>query len=151
MDCVFDGKDISTGEGGTSIISDGSIKVAWPSPKLFFQQFWSEVGKDVTTTVLKFLNLNGYMEMFNKTLISLIPKVKNTDRITNYRPISLCNRVYKIAAKVLLNRLMKRVLPHLIAVNQSAFVSQRLITDNIIVAFEVLHSLRTKRRGKRVV
>lgn len=85
-------------------------------PPRFFQQFWSEVGEDVTATVLKFLNLNGSMEEFNKTLICLIPKVKNAERIREFRPISLCNTVYKIAAKVLANRLTK-VLPNLVAVN----------------------------------
>lgn len=98
--------------------------------------------------MLKFLNLNGSMEEFNKTLICLIPKVQNADRIKYFRPISLCNTIYKIAANVLANRL-KRVFPSLVAVNQSSFVAQRLITDNIIVAaFQVLHSLRTTYKGK---
>ncbi|KAM1103736.1 hypothetical protein ACFX2I_012167 [Malus domestica] len=57
-----------------------------------------------------------------------------------YRPIALCNVIYKIIAKVLTNRL-KKVMPKVIGNNQYAFVAGKQIQDNILVVHEVLHSL----------
>lgn len=45
------------------------------------------------------------MESINQTKIVLIPKVSKSCNITQYRPISLCNVLYKLIAKVIVNRM----------------------------------------------
>ena len=67
--------------------------------------------------------------------------------MSNYRPINLANVVSRILSKVIANKL-KLVLPNVISDNQSDFVPKRLITDNTTVAYELLHRIRNKRKGK---
>ena len=78
----------------------------------------------------------------------MIPKVSKPESLKDLRPISLCNVLYKIISKVLVNRI-KPILRNIIQENQSAFVSDRVITDNAIVAFEVFHWLKKKKDGRK--
>ncbi len=113
---------------------------------LFFQKFWHIMGDDVSTAIFNFLNSGNMLGSINFTHIVLIPKVKAPEYITQFRPISLCNVIYKIISKVLVNK-MKKVLPKVISNSHSAFVPGRMITDNVIIAFETLHHLKNLRRG----
>jgi hypothetical protein len=105
------------------------------------------VGKKVTEEVLQVLNGGPIPVGWNDTTIVLIPKVPKPDKIKDLRPISLCNVLYKIVSKVLANRL-KKVLPDIISPSQSVFVPGRLISDSILIAYEITHYTRNKRRGK---
>ena len=82
----------------------------------------------------------------NRTNIALMPKNKNPQRMTDFRPISLCNVVYKLISKTLANHL-KAILSFIISENQSAFMANRLITDNVLVAYEIMHYLKHKKNG----
>ena len=116
-------------------------------PPLFYQHFWSKIGGVVTSTVLAFLNSGIVPPNFNHTHIVLIPKCKESKTVTDYRSIRLCNVVYKIASKAITNRL-KKVLPSIISDTQSAFVHGRLITDNVLVAYEMMHHISQKKNGR---
>ena len=105
------------------------------------------MGKDITTSVLSFLNSATLPEHLNHTFITLIPKVKNPELVYQFRPISLCNVLYKIFSKVLANRL-KKILPHIITEHQSAFTKDRLISNNILIAFESLHNMQNHKSTK---
>ena len=115
---------------------------------LFFQKFWHIVGGDVTQAVLSVISSGHMLKKVNFTHLTLIPKIKNPTKMADYRPISLCNVLYKIVSKCVANRL-KTILSAVISDAQSAFVPGRLITDNIIVAYEVLNCLKARRSGKK--
>ena len=114
---------------------------------LFYQKYWEVVSPYVTKCVLQILNSGSLPCVLNETYICLIPKVQCPQKITEFRPINLCNVIYKIVSKVLANRL-KRILPKVIGEAQSAFVLGRQITDNVFVAFETMNSIKSKRKGK---
>ncbi|KAM6556148.1 hypothetical protein CsatB_003167 [Cannabis sativa] len=114
----------------------------------FYKANWHAVRREVLEAASRFLNGNVNVAPLNNTLITLIPKVKQPKFITEFRPISLCNIIYKIISKTIANRL-KLVLNSLISPNQSAFLPGRLISDNIIIAQEVAHSIKLKTRGKK--
>ncbi|KAL0327239.1 UNVERIFIED_CONTAM: putative mitochondrial protein [Sesamum angustifolium] len=117
-------------------------------PPLFYQKFWHVVKSDVISCVINFLNSRVLPTGFNDMNIVLIPKCKQPQSLSQYRPISLCNVVYKIASKSIANRL-KPWLDSIISRAQSAFVPGRLITDNVLVAFETNHFLQTHSKGRK--
>ena len=76
------------------------------------------------------------LKQINTTIITLIPNIPNASKMSEYRPISCCNTIYKCISKVLSLRI-KQVLPNLIDESQSAFVHGRRISDNILLAQEL--------------
>lgn len=80
---------------------------------IFYQAFWPTVGGDVVERVLGILNRGEEIESINNTHVVLIPTKKKCESPMDYRPISLCNVIYKVVSKVVANRL-KKVLPYVI-------------------------------------
>ena len=116
-------------------------------PPPFYQHYWHLIGDDVAKAVI-FCLLNGHLPPeLNQTYLTLIPKVKNLEKVYEFRPITFCNVLYKLVSKVFANRL-KKILPHIISETQSVFQSDKAISDNILVAFETLHHMKTNKSGK---
>ncbi|KAF7810667.1 putative ribonuclease H protein [Senna tora] len=88
-----------------------------------------------------FFDNGTFTDHLNKSFITLIPKTNAPQSFKDFRHISLANVSYKLITKVLCSRL-KCFLPDLIAPNQSAFLKGRLITDNIVLATELMHKIR---------
>ncbi|KAG7599040.1 Reverse transcriptase domain [Arabidopsis suecica] len=114
----------------------------------FYQKLWDLIGQDLIKLVQNFHSSGSFDNRLNETNICLIPKTDRPRKMTEFRPISLCNVGYKVISKVLSLRL-KKLLPDLISETQSAFVAGRLITDNILIAQENFHALRTNPACKK--
>jgi hypothetical protein len=76
----------------------------------------------------------------NDIEIVLLPKKDEHEYLKDFRLISLCNVVYKVVSKCLVNR-MRSLQHYIIASMQSVFIPGRLITDNALIAFECLHGI----------
>lgn len=112
----------------------------------FFQRFWHIVGGSVREEVKCVFRDRNVPKYLNKTNIVLIPKIQGPESISNYRPISLCNSVYKIVSKIIVGRI-RLFLDQLISPCQAAFVPRRRGVDNTIIVQEIIHTME-KAKGK---
>ncbi|XP_050125540.1 uncharacterized protein LOC126602671 [Malus sylvestris] len=112
----------------------------------FYQKHWPIVGHDICEGVRSLLSSRNMMRKINFTHVTLIPKKSDPTSMTQLRPISLCNVIYKICSKVLTN-MLKMFLPNIISPSQSVLISGRLISDNCLVASEIAHAMKKKNSG----
>ncbi|KAJ1429504.1 Reverse transcriptase domain [Sesbania bispinosa] len=138
-------RPITEEEVKKATFSMGAMKAPGPGGLngLFFQNHWEALKTDVMAVVTDFFitgNLNGEL---NETLVALVPKILQPERLQQYRPICCCNYIYKINSKIYVHKLKPHI-DGLVSQNQSAFVGGRLIQDNLIIAQEVFHSLKKK-------
>ena len=107
----------------------------------FYQKFWDIIGDDVSAVVLSILHGHPIPPALNRTFVALILKKQKPNLISDFHPISLCNVIYKLVTKVIANR-VKPLLPGIIFDTQGAFVQGRLISDNILIAFEIMYAMQ---------
>ena len=81
-------------------------------PPLFYQSYWPLLGNDVTQSILHSLNSGSLPAALGHSFVTLIPKVKNPESVSQFRPINLSNVLYRVFSKVLANRL-KKIMPSL--------------------------------------
>ena len=87
----------------------------------FYKQYWEVVGYDVCRLVQTAFSSGSFDPTLAETLLVLIPKVDNPNHLKNFRPISLCNVIYKIITKVLVQRLWN-LLPRIVSPLQGSFI-----------------------------
>ncbi|GJR01111.1 hypothetical protein Tco_0524095 [Tanacetum coccineum] len=105
----------------------------------FFKESWDIVADDFVDAVCEFFTNGKLLRELNHTIIALIPKVINPTRVTDYRPISCCNVMFKCISKIIAN-CIKESLKTLVSPNQSAFILGRSIADNILLTQELMHN-----------
>ena len=110
----------------------------------FFHRFWLIVSKSIVDVVKKVFEEKAVPEYLNRTLIALIPKIQSLETLNNYRPISLCNTMYKIITKIIVARL-RSFLDKIISPLQMPFVPGRKGIDNVIIVQEIIHTLSRKK------
>lgn len=141
-------KDFTEEEISLAMFQIGPLKAPGPDgfPARFYQRNWGTLKGDIVGAVKKFFVYGIMPQGVNETAIVLIPKVSQPLELGDFRPISLCNVIYKVVSKCLVNRL-RPILDELVSPNQSAFVPGRLITDNALIAFECFHSIQKNKNS----
>nr|GEV96344.1 hypothetical protein [Tanacetum cinerariifolium] len=115
----------------------------------FYKSVWSVIGKDVCKAIQSFFVTGRLLGEVNATLISLVPKIQTPNKVSDFKPIACCNALYKCISKIITNRL-KRFLGKLVHESQSAFVTEKQITDNILSSQELFRGYNRKQKQKKV-
>ncbi|KAK6791450.1 hypothetical protein RDI58_010531 [Solanum bulbocastanum] len=116
----------------------------------FFQKCWDIIKKDLLAVIHAFFNGQMIPKYISHACLVLLPKVQHPNKLSEFRPISLSNFTNKIISKILSLRLTP-ILPNLISPNQSGFMKGRSITENIMLAQEIIHQIKRPAIGSNVV
>lgn len=114
---------------------------------IFFKQYWSIVGNDIWKMVNDAFSSGRIDPSLSDTLVALIPKVDNPRTFKEFRPISLCNTIYKILTKVLVH-IIRPILCNLIGPFQSSFLPGRGTSNNAIVLQEIVYAVKKSKKKK---
>lgn len=115
-----------------------------------FQKCWGFMGDDIFKVVEDFRKQGRFVKEISHTNIALIPKKQDCISMTDYRPISSCNSIYKIISKSMVNRL-KPILMKIILPEQHGFTPGREITDSIIMAAETIHTMHNSKAKGMII
>ncbi|CAN0880643.1 Transposon TX1 uncharacterized 149 kDa protein, partial [Linum grandiflorum] len=134
--------EVSLSEIKEAVFAIGHVRAPGPDgfTGLFFQRYWDIIHRDVERVVLEFFRSGRMLRSFNHTWLTLIPKTTDARSMRHLRPIGLCTVVYKIISKIIAGR-MGVILPSLVDPAQNGFIRTRLISDNILLAHELVHHL----------
>ena len=119
-------------------------------PCEFYKSAWPVVAQDFLVAVQSVFKFGFLPKGVNSTILALIPKKTDSMEMKDYRPIACCNVLYKVVSKILANRL-KILLPRLITENQSAFISGRLLMENVLLASELVKEYHKESISPRCV
>ena len=114
---------------------------AWPAK--FYLHFFDLLGNELLSAV-DYARVSGCIpSSLNSTFLALIPKKENRFTFVDFRPISLCNLLYKLISKVISMRL-KHFLDSHISIEQYGFLKNRQIVEPIDIVQDTLDTVKTK-------
>ena len=112
----------------------------------FYKMFWNTLKPYFINSINYSFGKGELTELQKQSIITLLPKAgKNLDYLANWRPISLLNTDYKIATKTIANRI-KKCLPEIISFDQTGFMKNRYIGENVCLIFDVIEHLNVKQK-----
>ncbi|XP_010424688.1 PREDICTED: uncharacterized protein LOC104709832 [Camelina sativa] len=103
----------------------------------FFINSWGVVGPSVIDAVSEFFKMGKLLKQVNATILALIPKTVTAESLTEFRPISCCNTIYKVISRILAGR-FKLFTAEAVQRNQVAFIPGRLLCENVLLAMELV-------------
>lgn len=115
----------------------------------FYKAAWPILGAEVIRGIQMFFATGRLPYARNSIIHTLVLNHSGSSSISDYRPISCCNTLYKVISKILVKRL-KPILPTLILSNQTAFVRGRLLVENTILASEIVHGYHRDKGPKMI-
>lgn len=105
------------------------------------QQHWSIFGPIVISEVQLFFSSGVMKPHIAHSNLVLIPKIDAPTKVNDFRPISVCNVVYKVISKILAKR-MQPFMSTIISTAQTAFIPGREISENVLLLREIIHSFK---------
>ncbi|GJX80091.1 RNA-directed DNA polymerase, eukaryota, reverse transcriptase zinc-binding domain protein [Tanacetum coccineum] len=115
----------------------------------FFKAAWSVIGDEVCTAICDFFKNGRLLKEVNATIIALVPKSMSPQKVSDFRPISCCNVIYKAISKIIANRI-KGCLGILVDECQNAFIPTRQISDNVLLSQELVRNYHRNRGPSKV-
>lgn len=133
-DLLYLGAAVTMDEVWSTLFSMGNFKAPGLDGfhPVFFKEKWDLFGSSIHEFVLQVFSNPAKIGDINHTLLTFIPKVNEPTRPYDFRPIALCNVIYKIVTKILSSRI-KHFLPYIIAQNQTNIITGQNATDNSII------------------
>ena len=112
---------------------------------MFMKICWSIIKNDFYALCEEFFCNSVNLECINSSFITLVPKVRNPETVSDFRPISLINISLKLLTKILVDKLQSVILK-LVHKNQYGFIRSCLIQDCLPWSFEYIHQCHHSRR-----
>ncbi|XP_070043193.1 uncharacterized protein [Nicotiana tomentosiformis] len=116
----------------------------------FVQSCWKIIEREVIAFVKYFFKGKGLTKFYSHTCLVLIPKIDNHATFSDFRPISLSNFTNKIISKIVSLR-VNTLLHKIVSLNQSDFIKDRLISENILLAEEIVHNISHCNHGGNII
>ncbi|XP_058111210.1 uncharacterized protein LOC131254230 [Magnolia sinica] len=117
---------------------------------VFFVSCWDTVGRDIQNAIIHLCQGGNIPRFVTTSLICLILKKQSPKKLSDYRPISLCNCLYKILANIVATRLSD-ILPSIMSMEQGSFILGRLISENIALSQKLFRDISKKVRGGNII